>query len=842
MAKHVALTEPQSLAVTRPSGLVCVEAGAGTGKTAVIVERYLHLLRERGLHPSAILAITFTRKAAQEMKRRILDRLAEVGLGTIRREVEAGYIHTIHGFCERLLRENPFDAGVDPRFTVLDSTDAARESERAFRAACATSLGGFDPLGDLLRHGSTLQDWRSAGEPFEVLRRQVHDLLDRIRSYGLTPEEVEAWVQQAEATAGDAALLAIRLVAETPLNRMREDLQNAEGEKLRQLTALLPASLEAVDSRQALEKFLEQVLAVQSRDVPAADKPRHNELRRVASALGKSLADVIPEREEVAARRSAAVLRLTLRTWQTYDEAKRRAAALDFSDLESLSVRLLETCEPVRERYRSRFRQILVDEFQDVNPLQARLIRGLAEVENVCFVGDPRQAIYGFRHGDVRQFSEWAAQTQRLAPLALHIPLTDSFRSRPGILRFVSETMRRGCGVDFGRLQARRSSEESAACEVEIWTGGREDLRDAEVVARGVRRLLASGEMVGDGPDRKPVKACDVAVLFRATSPIAAYRDALIRAGVRAVIVGAGRRYWAQQEVRDVRNGLAALANPHDDFALACFLRSPMVGLSLDALTLLCADRKGSSVFERLTDGSVNLPQEDRKKVERLLEWFDLLSRYVDRREAGAVMEEMLTRTQYRPKLLCRPDGVRQLANVRKLQTLAFAARDESIASFVRRLDRMERIAHREGDAPIHDEGVDAVSLMTIHGAKGLEFPVVVVADAGSLPGGQTTRALVEPAARLLAVNLDDEPSAMFRELERRQRAREKEEEWRLLYVAMTRARDKLVLSLGRPRGRSGNRLELRRTLGLNVQAVKAGVRSLPEGALFTVRDLSGDE
>jgi len=842
VTRHVVLTEPQSLAVTRPRGLVCVEAGAGTGKTAVIVERYLHLLQVRGLHPSAILAITYTRKAAQEMKRRILKRLGEVGLGAMRREVEAGYIHTIHGFCERLLRENPFDAGIDPRFSVLASTDAAREVERAFRAACTSSLSKTDPLGDLLQAGSTLQGWRDAGEPFEVLRREVRHLLDRIRSYGLTREEVDQWIQDLEATAGNAAGIVCQLMAEVPLARAREALQKAEGDQLRQLIELLPDSLAAVDARQALAHFVQQVLAVRPRQVPPEDVALCNELLGIAGALGKSLADITPEREEVAARRSAAMLRLALSTWTMYEEGKTRAAALDFSDLELLSVRLLETCEPLRERCRLRFRQILVDEFQDVNPLQARLIRCLAEVENVCFVGDPRQAIFGFRHGDVRQFSDWAAETQRLVPDAAYIPLTDSFRSRPGILRFVSEAMRRGCGKDFGLLRAQRSSDESAAGEVEIWTGGRDELRDADVVARGVRRLLASGALVGDGADRRPVQAGDIAVLFRVTTPIAAYRDALMRVGVPAVIIRAGRWYWVQHEVRDVRNGLAALANPHDDFALACLLRSPMVGLSLDALTLLCADRKGSSVFERLTDGSVELPAEDRAKVEEMLGWFQPIGRFVDRREVGAVMEEMLTRTQYRPKLLCRADGARQLANVRKLQSLAFAVGDESIASFVRRLDRMKRISDREGDAPIHDEGADAVGLMTIHGAKGLEFPVVIVADAGNLPGAQTARVFVEPAERLLAVNMDDEPSTMFREMERRQRMREQEEEWRLLYVAMTRAKDKLVLSLGRPRGRSSNRLDLRRALGLNVQAPNPGIRSLREGAEFVVRDMSADE
>ena len=844
MSRHVVLTEPQSLAVTLPRGLVCVEAGAGTGKTAVIVERYLHLLQERGLHPSDILAITFTRKAAQEMKRRILARLSEVGLGAMRREVEAGYIHTFDGFCERLLRENPFDAGVDPGFSVLDATDATRLEELAFRDACASSLNDNDSLGELLRESSTLQDWRDSGQPFEVLRREVHHALERIRSYGLTPDEVRDWLRQVEATAGDAAQLACRLIAEVPLARAREVLQQAESEQLRQLMGLLPAALDATNAPEALVRFLQQASAMRPRDVQPGDAGLFNEVRKIAGALGKSLASLIPEREERAALRSAAVLRLVLRTWETYEQAKRRTASLDFADLGLHSVNLLENCDPVRERYRARFRQILVDEFQDVNPLQARLIRGLAEVENVCFVGDPRQAIFGFRHGDVRQFSEWATQTKRLAAegTAAHIPLTDSFRSRPGILRFVAEVMRRGCSTDFGRLNPQRASDEEPTSEVEVWTGGRQQLGDAEVVARGIRQLLASGMQVGEPSERRPVRAGDIALLFRVTTPVPIYRDALTRAGVPAVIVRAGRRFWVQHEVRDVRNGLAVLANPYDDFALACLLRSPMVGLSMDALTLLCAEREGVPLFERLNDGSVALPEEDRAKVDELLQWLEPLGRFADRKAVGAVIEDLLALTHYRPKLLCRPEGARQLANVRKLQSLAFAAADESIASFVRRLDRMERIADKEGDAPIHDEGLEAVSLMTIHGAKGLEFPVVVVADAGNLPRAPTSRVYVEPEHRLMAVHLDGEPSALFGEMERRQQAREKEEEWRLLYVAMTRARDKLVLSLGRPRGRGGDRLDVRRALGLNVQAVKPGVRSLPEGSAFTVRDLSVDE
>jgi ATP-dependent exoDNAse (exonuclease V) beta subunit len=844
------LTEQQRDAVTRLSGLVCVEAGAGAGKTSVIANRFLHLVAVGGLRPSDILTITFTRKAAREMKQRIIAGLDEAGLREQRRDVECAYIHTIHGFCERMLRENPFDAGVDPAFPLLAEGEAARLEERAFEQATGDALTAEGPLRELVSDGSTMQGWGKS-EMLGILRDQARGLLNQIRSFGLTQSELAEWAEAAESGAESAPSDALRRALQRGMSEIEELTRLAAEPLLEDLftaLALIPRD-DPLAWQADAEPVLQRYKTLLGSKVSPAARKLLTQIRKAADKLSKLGDEVDSDRERAAARRSAALLRLALLTWRHYDALKAVESRLDFSDLELRTLQLLEECEPVRNRYRAKFHQILVDEFQDVNPLQARLVQAISAGDNVCFVGDPRQAIYGFRFGDVEQFLRWCEQTRRVAAedgdRAKHIPLDTNFRSRPGILRFVARVMERRNRPEFGILSAHRSEVPEPNQAVEVWLSGEDRApADAQATAAGVRAMKEdpSIRIEADGALRRP-KWSDFALLFRKTTQIEQYQSALFAAGIPNQVVRAGRNYYARYEVRDLRNALQALAKPHDDLALVCLLRSPLVGLSMDALTLLTARSERGPVIEDLRPLADTFPPDDCAKAVRFLEWFPPLALHADRREVGQVLGKVVGETQYAAKLLCREDGSRQLANVRKLLQMALESRDLTIEQFVKRLDRLEKINQREGDAPTHEEGSDVVRLMTVHTAKGLEFPIVVLANLFSVMPRHSELDVADPKSRQIGSKIGDFKSVMYEEILERKKGAEVSEEWRLLYVAMTRARDYLVLTLPGRTGASSRETWagwLRMALGINVPTIEPGVRSLPPDVSYLLRALPG--
>jgi ATP-dependent helicase/nuclease subunit A len=841
------MTDRQREAVTRSRGLVCVEAGAGAGKTSVIAERFLNLVATEGLAPSEILTITFTRKAAQEMKQRIIGGLAAAGLTARRREVENAYIHTIHGFCERLLRENPFDAGVDPSFPVIDANEGTRFQERAFEVAAAQALASEGPLRELVAAGSTRGVFgREPGDLLASLRIQTAKLLDQVRSYGFTRERLVGWCEQAEAGIDAAHDDALRLVAEEARERLVGVLGPARDEGL----ASLRERIEATPTedprkwREEMEPVLAEIAALRPPGQSERARRAMTELKQAARQAMQRFGAVDEALEREAARHAAGLLRLALLTWERYDELKRADGSLDFSDLELGAATLLEECEPVRSRYRAKFRQILIDEFQDVNPLQAALVERLSSGDNVCFVGDPRQAIYGFRYCDLRQFVRWSAEVREMGmedpEAAAHIPLDTNFRARPAILRFVARLMERGRRPEFGELIPSRQ-EAPTGPPVEVWLmPGYDTRQEGRLIAQGIRAMMSDpAAKIEEGGRLREPRWSDFALLFRATPAIGHYQAALYEAGIPNHIVRAGRNFYARYEVRDLRNALQALARPHDDMALACLLRSPLVGLSLDALTLLAAQPERPPLIETL--GAHGLPAEDAAKLDRFLEWFLPLSRHVDRRQVGETLELVLRETDYPAKLLRREEGDRQLANVRKLLQMALDSGGSTIEQYVRRLDRLEKIAQREGDAPTHDEHANVVKLLTVHGAKGLEFPVVILAHLSYASPPFRDSFVADPSAPLLGAKLGDRASLRFDLLLERKKREIEDEEWRLLYVAMTRARDYLVLAV--PGALRGNEecwaKWVKSMLGLHSHKVPAGERDVGGGASYMVRHLS---
>jgi ATP-dependent helicase/nuclease subunit A len=799
----VAFTPEQRAAIDDRAGSALLAANAGSGKTAVMAERCVEAVLQDGVAVGSILALTFTEKAAGELRDRIRRRFVSLGEEEHARAVDAGWIGTIHGFCARILRARPLAAGLDPRFEVLDEPAAERLQgeayERAFeewareRRAPAIDVAaayGASLREMVLRAHATL---RSRGETRPVLR---------VPPPGPAPDA-------AELTAARAA--AARQLLTAGAGRRIEEGRAALDVCERVLSEggiPVPTALSAAELKKGAKALMEEPCEA---------------YRAAFAAYRQSCAD---HHARIALEEIAVLLS---RFGERYAEAKAQRAGLDFEDLE-LGVRDLLAADPVdRRRWSERFALIMVDEFQDTNRLQLDVLEAL-ERDNLFAVGDEFQSIYGFRHADVTIFRERRA--------ALGEPrvrlLTANFRSREELLdvlnsayapqwpeRFAPLLAGNGAAPDDGGVLRLFDPGDpgGAVPSVELLVtdsrGWDEDTRlgldgvETKPHRRAEARALAHrlrDEVDGGRPAR------DIVVLVRATASLRVLEEALEEQGVTTYVVG-GRGYWSQQPVRDGIAYLAALANPLDEEALLGVLTSPFCGVGADALILLAdaGREQGDGVWAACRAAAAEpeagplavLPAAERERLVAFTRFFAAERAHAERLPVEELLERALEGTGYDLAVLARASGERRLANLRKLMRLAREyerAEGRDLHGFLAYAATRDFAAAREGEAPLESEGLDAVRLMTIHRAKGLEFPVVCVADLGRQGAGQRDRLLIGPAGDVglrLATPGGGElvPALAYERLAGAAALDEDAEERRLFYVAMTRARDRLILS-----------------------------------------------
>ena len=752
-----------------------------------------------------ILAITFTEKAAAELKARVRARFEALGDAERARATEGAWISTIHSFCARLLRAHALAAGLDPRFAVLDEREARRLAAESFAIA----------LDDLVAaHGDLALGLIAAYRPAD-LRDAIVALHGELRSRG---QEHPQLPPARPAPLGPAP--------ERARARTRAGGRRAGGGERRQdgrARPRAPGRLRGAARATARPIRRCRRRSTRSRSGATASRSTAAAARPTASALA-AFADACAD---VAALPTHALLDAVLQGFaHRYAEAKRAASALDFEDLELGANRLLREHEPLRARYAERFRHVMVDEFQDTNPLQLELLERIAGDE-LFAVGDELQSIYGFRHADVRLFR---ARRARLAERGASATLAANFRSHPDLLRAVNLAFAPRFGASFTPLVAGREEPADAAPppgpRVELLVADRSAAwEDAGLVAPGAvppaplwrlaeARLLAArvGELIAAG---RP--AGEIVLLLRATGDLGVFERALVERGVSTYVIG-GRGYWAQQQVRDLVAYLSVLANPRDGVALYALLASPLIGLSSDGLVQVAAAARAAERdpwWTLIDDGALleRLDAEDRARVEWLRGWLPHERRDAPRHGLEDLLDRALARTGYDEVLLRMEGGARRMANVRKLMRLAReheARQGRDLRGFADLVGSLVGGAdasgdERESEAPVEGEALDAVRVMTIHRAKGLEFPVVCVADLGR----------ESPAAGREPVRVGDDgrvgirlrrlggarprDAFAFRALVEQQRRRDAEEEARLFYVAVTRAREQLILSGAAP-------------------------------------------
>lgn len=724
-------TVEQQSAIAFQGRRFTIQASAGSGKTGVLVQRYLRHVIEQGWKPDEILTITFTRKAAAEMKERVLRALMAAGRPDDAQLAETGPIQTIHSFCERVLRENALLTEVDPDFTILGSAEHASRERTAIRLAAiaATEAGGYGAAVVARLAGQPIKRISSGGD--EALSGAVQQFLSAARPSGLSPEE---WLARHE----------------SPLSLAREQMALAlEG---REWSAPVIADWQSL-------------------------------INSAKEAWGRRLPDWLarlkPDQLESQCEDTCGVVELGCLAWELLDRGMVEDQAFDFTLLEALATRALAEKPVLAARVRRQFKAILVDESQDVNPQQYRLVDALG-LESEMMVGDPQQSIYAFRGADRALFVE---RTKELDTL----PLSRNFRSTPGILAFVDHIFGKVWGESYKPMKAPEPAPGDSLFGsetpdepwdgVEFWPSSGGQL-DPALVARGIRKLVDEGTGPGE-----------IAILVRRAEAAARIAPILERLGIQARIAGGTEHFYTRMEVRDLANALTALADHTDRHAWLAFLRSPFIGLSLD--TLVLAGPGGAAGPEVL--GVVPRLEEDAPKIERMMFWLPDLLEMRDRLSAWEMIAQLLARSPLLPELARRPRGRQMIANVRKLQRMAASRPELGPKEYADEIRSVQRLQHKEGEAPSHDDQAGAVTLMTIHKAKGLEFHTVVLADAG---GGfkNTGNVVVDPKAGAASVRLRTEKGGPFDWMQREKSGLDRQEEERVLYVALTRARRRLCV------------------------------------------------
>ena len=703
---------PEQQAAIEARGNIFVSAGAGTGKTLVLVERFASAVCDDGVDVGSILVITYTERAAGELRARIRERLVERGRQDLARELDGAWISTIHGFCHRLLKAHPFAAGIDPRFRVLDDSQARVLRGEAFGAALEEFCAGDDPerLRLLATYGAdglrrmltgVYETLRAAGRPLELRVAEAPSLQERL----------DEWREAAQCVLDDS------------------DLAGADGQR-----AQVAQALELLERLPASDRLLD-LEDLRTRGGPRERFAAYEEARKAVEQAAL---------DEAAARDRELLQELLGCFGRHYAAAKERESALDFEDLQLGARDLLKADEQIRDKERLRFRSIMVDEFQDTNRLQCELI-DLLSGDDVFFVGDEFQSIYGFRHADVEVFRERRAQADQL------LPLTQNYRSRPEVLAAVNHLFGADFGDEFQPLAASGefpdpvfgppvellvTDKSSYAGTGTHWRRG-----EARNVARRVKELVDSGA----------AKPGEIVLLFSAGTDAEWYEEELRAAGL-PTYRSTGRGYFGQQQVVDLLAYLRLLHNRYDDEALVSVLASPFVGVSNDALVLL---RRGVGRRPLFTGVERALPQElspgDQRLFKAFKQRYDRLAAQAPTLSLERLCEQIVSAHDYDLAVLAQWDGRRRYANLRKLARLARSYEDlrgADIEGFVRFVRQQDEVGAKELEAVAEEEDADVVRLLTIHAAKGLEFKVVVVADAGrDRAGPPPTRSSRSPTA-----------------------------------------------------------------------------------------------
>lgn len=825
-------SEMRKTAQTHIKSTLFMEAGAGTGKTHILIERIFSIIEQGLADIDEIAAITFTEKAAAEMVVRLRDRLERtIGDKTAPLEMrercrvnlkkfERNKVSTIHSFCKYLLQEKPFEAGVDPSFNIDD--ELCRDLfESSWNSRLEDELQSeSSPLKNALRAGVT---------PASLLKtaRFIYDNRDLFE------------IPYAGGSAGDYSLKdfiellkesAARLSQLAEKCSSRDDKSLEEMQKLQKAVGILDeASQDEYDSIiLSLDKFKGKGSQKNWYDKNACKEQKEifnhlgNELCAVQNALSDNIFYGCVSRIQEFIKE--------------FEEIKFKQGLLDFQDLLIKAKNLVMDHPSVRSHFKKKLKYILLDEFQDTDPLQSQLVFYLAEelagermpdsasaykswdecvVEEgrLFLVGDPKQSIYRFRRADIEIYEK--VKTLLTRQNAQRLEIIVNFRSRKEIIQWVNshfidlikKPLDGTYQPDYISLDAHRTQQGSLpplflitiSSDVQINIEKVDEARKAEAAAVAVfiKDLVKKGyKFTQKNGQEKILTYRDIAVLFPRKTSISIYEDAFIRWEI-PYLLEAGREFFNRPEIIDLMNILKALDNPCDETAVVSVLKSPAAGLADNDILRYYLSRKEFNYLNDFNDLNENSQKSD--PVSHIFTQLAKLHKIKGECSITTLIEKVLEMSFLREYYILASRGYRASANIEKFMAMARGyetKKQGTLRKFVREIEQKAEGTEGEADAALSESGTDAVVMITMHKSKGLEFPVVIpvnmFSDSSSTKDGTIyyCRELQEP----LQANIKPLTTSGYEEAKNWDKKKQEAESIRLMYVALTRARDSLAI------------------------------------------------
>jgi ATP-dependent helicase/nuclease subunit A len=887
----MAATPRQAEAITQHDRSMVVTAGAGTGKTYVLVQKYIDLLKTQNVSVPQILALTFTDKAAAEMKERIRAEIFRQEGPQWEKAAEdfmIAPVQTFHSFCAQVLREFPIEAGLEPGFAVLDEQQVSRIHGKAYEDLIHTRQEG--PLNEALVHVLSITDQHN----LKTILSALYGKRERYAGFfaALSTDEnrvLAVWKTEVE-NFRDAEIVALRkdpsfLSCIRTLLGLASAYESVDDKAVVFLLGIRPL-LSRLAAPADPEDFCRAALALMDK------KPGNVGSKKVWKE--QDLEDFKKSRKDLVEilDRKRSLFRMTVdlsdpiitgsvrflqdlsTVFSRYEElagnGKAALGGLDFSDLILHARQLfLEQRELVATHFMPRFRYILVDEFQDTDLAQFEIIMAIIGTPSpatdcLFIVGDPKQSIYLFRDADVTRFKE-AQEIISAACKGRVVNLDTSFRSTKDVIGFANLIFSRLLASaekpwEFGYEPVKISDSRAGhtgSVELLLPPKGSDAAgtkrNEAGMVARRIHSVVNAQPLsvYEELPDHsfvnRPARYGDIAILLEARTNLSYYISALGEYGIPFYVHG-GTGFYHRQEVYDLCNILAFLEHRHDNVSLAGILRSPYFGLP-DTELFCIAQENGRTFWDKLGAYADRTgPGPASRAVALLTSW----QQYAGRTGLVSLVRRILSESGVYTVYAALPAGEQILANIEKLVAMA-RSREENgnyaLADFTADLRMAMDEDEREGEAPLDALAENAVNIMTVHAAKGLEFPIVFVPDMGTGFRERFPPIMIGDNPLMVGVRVPDpshnyemtESSVMLM-LKEQQRQKERAEKKRLLYVALTRARDHLFMSGSMPEdaglsfdlGRS--RIEWMFTaLGVTGDAIAAGGLVLPDGLRLSI-------
>jgi len=795
-----------------------VEAAAGTGKTTLLVARIVHIVETTLTRLPRIVAITFTEKAAGELKSKLKDALEKQARGegeaaehcrVALQDLDSMPVGTIHSFCRELLAERPVEAGVEPGFSVLDETASLSANSDFFEQWISEELRGECPAAaPMLRWGMAL-DGDAADASLRTLFHELRRHRDDLDSLAVPHRSHQQLLELAQALRDDIhAAAALCAACRDPEDKLVREISRAWRWSEALKTDSLPLLFHAT---QRLPKLKSNV----------GQKTSWNPLEALLRM--REFCDDLPARvselqREIFSRYAASLIEWLRGGVERGETMRRERAQLDFDDLLIFARNMLRSSQSARDYFRQRFDYVLVDEFQDTDPLQTEVVFFLSERDGrfasswedveldtgkLFIVGDPKQSIYRFRRADLDLYGR---VREKLARDGGVLTIRANFRSEGALISEVNSLFRevmRGhgerCEPDYVAMEPYRPSMNEGPHVVVLPPP--ENLRskeansdilalaEAAAIAEHIREILAAQDSLSYR---------DVAVLYPTTTRLLELETALRSRGIPFETSG-GRNLPQRAEVQALRVVLAAVDNPHDGLSVVGALRSPFFGCSDEEL-----------LRHRLDGGSFDFTAAASHE-EHVARCFALLRDLHDqrrRRLPSDTLSRIFETTAGLHVFALKPHGENRVANLLKILDMARALEcggSCSLHRLVRELMRLEELRLGEDDSILDDDS-DAVRLMTFHKAKGLEFPVVILYHLRRDYGRKLPSVVVDRRSKTVEFRAAHSQTSRFDAALGDELDRQKHESWRQLYVAMTRARDTLVLPLGWISARSKGR------------------------------------